>query len=76
MLAQRLGATVRRPRMERGYSQAALANMCKIEWAHMGVIERGEVNVTVMTAFKITRALEIDLLTLFGEVEQESLSPD
>ncbi len=44
MLAQRLGATVRRPRMERGYSQAALANMCKIERAHMGIIERGEVN--------------------------------
>ncbi len=69
-LAGRLGALVRRLRLERGYSQAGFAEACKLERAYVGMIERGEVNVSVRTAFKMARALGITLAELFKEMER------
>ena len=68
-LAERFGAAVRRLRLQRGYSQAGFAGVCKIERAYMGMIERGEVNVSVRTALKITRGLNFTLADFFSEVE-------
>ncbi len=69
-LAGQLGALVRRLRLERGYSQAGFAEVCKIERAYMGMIERGEVNISVRTALKIARGLDLTLSGLFGELEK------
>ena len=68
-LAERFGTAVRRLRLHRGYSQAGFAEVCKIERAYMGMIERGEVNVSVRTALKITRGLNLTLTDFFSEVE-------
>lgn len=68
-LAERLGAAVRRLRLERGYSQAGFAVACRIERAYMGMVERGEVNVSVRTAFKIAGGLGLTLAAFFSEVE-------
>lgn len=36
----------------------------------MGMVERGEVNVSVRTAFKISKGLGLTLTSLFSEVER------
>ncbi len=74
-LAAKLGATVRRLRLERGFSQAGFAGACKLERAYVGMIERGEVNISVRTALKISRGLDLGLAAFFHEVERQPQSP-
>ena len=73
-LAAELGATVKRLRLEQGYSQAEFAGVCKLERAYMGMIERGEVNVSVRTVYKISRGLGLSLPSFFYEVERQPRS--
>lgn len=70
-LAREFGDLARRLRYERGYSQAGFAQVSKIDRAHMGEIERGEVTVTIVTALKIAQALGMTLADLFMELEQD-----
>jgi transcriptional regulator with XRE-family HTH domain len=70
-LAGRFGALVRRLRFERAYSQENLAEAAGLERAYVGMIERGEVNVSVRTAFRLARALDLTLSLLFSELEQD-----
>jgi transcriptional regulator with XRE-family HTH domain len=70
-LAWKFGALVQRLRLERGFSQEAFAQACKLERAHVGKIERGEVNVTVATALKLARGLDLSLSDLFYRLEQD-----
>ncbi len=46
-----------------------LAQASKIDRAHMGEIERGDINVTVRTASKVARALGMTLADLLTELE-------
>ncbi len=69
-LPQEFGDLVRRLRHERGYTQARFAEAAKIDRAHMGEIERGEVTVTIVTARKIAQALGMSLSELFGKLER------
>ena len=70
MLAKNLGVLVRRLRLERGYSQAEFAEVCRLERAYMGMIERGEVNISVRTAYKLAKGLGTTLPGLFLELER------
>ncbi len=70
-LAARFGALIRRLRLERAYSQEKLAEAAKLERAYVGMIERGEVNVSLKTAFKLARSLDLTLSHLFLELEQD-----
>lgn len=53
-----LGEAVRAARKERGMSQEALADAASIDRSHMGKIERGERNVTLLNVLKIAAALD------------------
>ena len=44
-----LGATVRRLRLKRRWSQDVMADKSGLHRAHIGEIERGETNVTLQT---------------------------
>lgn len=55
-LAQ-LGETIRTLRKAAGLSQEALADAAEIDRSHMGKIERGERNVSVLNLIKIADAL-------------------
>jgi transcriptional regulator with XRE-family HTH domain len=68
-LAEKLGALVRRLRLERGYSQAEFAEVCRLERAYMGMIERSEVNISVRIALKIAKGLSLTLSGLFAKLE-------
>ena len=54
---KRLGEAVRASRKARGLSQEALADAAGIDRSHMGKIERGERNVTLLNVARIAKAI-------------------
>ena len=75
-LARKLGALVQRLRLQRGLSQEAFAQACRLERAHVGKIERGEVNVTVATTLRLVKGLDLTLAGFVSELEKELGSAD
>lgn len=64
-----LGKVVRDQRKELGFSQEAFADEAKIDRSHMGKIERGERNVTLLNLLRIATAMKCrasDLLAKAG----------
>ncbi|WP_370978995.1 helix-turn-helix domain-containing protein [Agaribacterium sp. ZY112] len=62
-----LGANIRKIREDSGVSQELLANSSGIERSHMGKIERGTMNLTVNTLFKIADTLGVSVVdVLYG----------
>jgi len=53
-----LGEAVRARRKVLGMSQEALADLAGIDRSHMGKIERGERNVTLLNIARIATAME------------------
>ena len=53
----RLGSAVRARRKAQGLSQEALADQAEVDRFHMGKIERGERNVTILNIIRIASAL-------------------
>ena len=58
------GQKVRRVRLRKGLSQEALAAKAKIHRNHMGAIERGETNITLLNMEKIGKALGVKVREL------------
>lgn len=53
-----IGATIRACRVAQGISQEALAYTAEIDRSHMGKIERGERNVSLLNLIRICAALQ------------------
>lgn len=53
-----LGAAIRARRKALQISQEALADLAEIDRSHMGKIERGERNVTLLNVLRIAKALQ------------------
>ena len=70
-LVKRFGEVVRRLRTEQGFSQESFAERCGLHRTYIGIIERGEKAVTIVTANKIARALGMTMAELFREVEAD-----
>lgn len=56
-----LGKAIRKVREEQGYSQDKFALELDLGRSYYGSLERGEINASVMTLVKITRALGVEL---------------
>lgn len=65
---RQLGERLRHLRQERGFTQEGLADACGVHRAHLGQIERGEVDVSVMTLYRIGHGLEISVSSLLRGV--------
>ena len=63
---RQLGAAIRAARHERGLSQEALADAAGIDRSHMGKIERGERNVSVLNVARVATALNVSLASLMA----------
>ncbi len=63
---RKLGEAIRAARLGRGLSQEALADASGIDRSHMGKIERGERNVSVLNAIRVAEALETSLASLMA----------
>ncbi|MDO8795212.1 MAG: helix-turn-helix transcriptional regulator [Vicinamibacterales bacterium] len=59
-----LGATVRRLRVERGWTQDVMADRSGLHRAHIGEIERGETNVTLQTLKTLADTLNVRITDL------------
>lgn len=71
------GATVRRLRESRAWSQERLAEHAGLNRTYVGEIERGTVIASIVTVEKLARALGIrvaDLLTDTAEGQPEALA--
>ena len=62
-----LGRVIRGVRKAHGLSQEALADAAGIDRSHMGKIERGERNVTILNIARIAAALNAQPSQLLGE---------
>ena len=58
------GNQLRILRLEKGFSQEKLADRAHVHRTYIGMIERGEKNITLLTMEKISHALNVDLCTL------------
>jgi len=65
---KKLGDKVRRLRKTQGYSQELFAELVGVHRTYIGMIERGEKNVTLETLMKLSNALNISLSSLVEEI--------
>ena len=56
-IAKSLGKKIKLVRVEKDMSQSDLAQSANIDSSHVGKIERGELNITVVTLFRLAEAL-------------------
>jgi len=56
---KKIGKNIRYKRKDEGLSQEKLAELCDMSRNAIGSIERGEVNVSILTLYKIAKALEV-----------------
>lgn len=68
-LLERIGAAIRAQRIGRDLSQEALADASRIDRSHMGKIERGERNVSILLLARIAQALGSPLAALLAAAE-------
>lgn len=53
------GANLQKIRESKGLSQRGLASLCKIDNSDISKMERGEINITILTVLELANALEI-----------------
>ncbi|MBI4449659.1 helix-turn-helix transcriptional regulator [Candidatus Uhrbacteria bacterium] len=67
-----LGAALSAARKANGVSQERLAERVGLSMNHVGAIERGETNPTVLVLVRIAEALGISLASLIAAIEGET----
>jgi transcriptional regulator with XRE-family HTH domain len=61
-----VGQKLREKRLSKNFSQATLSYDANIPINQIGRIERGEINTSIGSLFKICKALEIDISELLS----------
>lgn len=59
-------------RLERGLSQEQLAELSGLHRTYIGSVERGERNISINNIEKICKALNVDIIQLFSEIENDN----
>jgi len=68
-VGQSLGINIRALRYQKNISQSELSKLSGLHRTYIGVVERGEKNITVVNCFKVAHALGLALSELIGMVE-------
>lgn len=61
----KFGKKIRQLRDERGISQEKLGELAKVHRTYVGMIERGEKNITLTNIEKFAKALKVEIKDLF-----------
>jgi transcriptional regulator with XRE-family HTH domain len=69
---KRIAVKIRLLRACRGLSQEALAQKSGLSTRHLQKLEAGQVNVTVESLSKLSKALEVDISRLFAQSVEET----
>ena len=59
------GSNLKKIRKRKGLSLRALSYECSIDFSDIGKIERGEINVTLLTIVQLAKALDVPRDELF-----------
>lgn len=65
-----LGENIRKFREAKGFSQEQLAFEAGLDRTYVGGAERGERNLTILSALKVSRALDVKLSQLVEGLDQ------
>lgn len=65
----RLGIAIREIRKEQGFSQEGLALETDIHRSHMGSLERGKINASILTLLKICETLNVPLADIISRAK-------
>ena len=68
---EKLGQRIREVRLDRSLSQEELADKSGVHRTYVGMIERGEKNITVLSLLKVSGALGIDISDLLDGIKDE-----
>ncbi len=66
-----IGKTIRRLRMDQGFSQQGLAQKLGISTSYLNLVEHDQRGVTASLLFKLTDILNVDLASLSGNQERQ-----
>jgi len=75
-LQKQVGLRIKQLREAKGLSQEALAGICNLHRTYVGLIERGERNLSLSTIEEIARGLEVVPAELFSGAEVPSAPPN
>ena len=64
-ILKKFGKRIRQLRGERGLSQERLGELAKVHRTYVGMIERGEKNITLTNIEKFAKALKVKIQDLF-----------
>jgi len=64
----RFGKKVREERLKKGLSQEGLASKAGVHRTYIGMIERGEKNITLVTIKKVATALDLRINQLLNDI--------
>ncbi|MBR5554577.1 helix-turn-helix transcriptional regulator [bacterium] len=67
-IAEKLGHKIRIERIKRKMSQEKLAELAQLNRNFIGMVERGETNITIKNLESISQAFEIEIQDLFDFV--------
>lgn len=65
-VVMQFGVNVRKYRMAKGYTMIELAVLCDVEYGAISTIERGVVNCSISTAYRLAKALDVSIEELFA----------
>ena len=67
-IQEQFGQTIRQQRKKRNYSQEKLAELAGVHRTYIGMVERGEKNITLGNIEKFANALSMSISQLFAEL--------
>ena len=62
------GLRVQKLRKSKNLSQEQFADICELHRTYIGMIERGEKNITLKNIYKLTNALNISIADFFKDL--------
>ena len=66
-IIHRLAKNTRQARLKQGLTQAALAEKADLHNNYIGLIERAQCNISVLTLEKLAQALDVKIEKLLGD---------
>lgn len=72
-LSQEFGKVIQNLRKEKGLSQEELGFRSNLHRTYIGMIERGEKNITLENIDRLSKGLEISIKTIFDNLNNSML---
>jgi len=75
LLQRNLGDVIRDERLALNLSQEALAERCQLHRTYIGIVERGETNISIQNVVRIANALNMRVWKLIRAAEESKANP-